>query len=115
MEAPDVFTLVAAFQQLLESLPEELVHEVQGDTFRVADRMTDILSLIQERGDLSVQELCEGMVSRDYVVATFLAVLELCKLRLLRVSQIRMHGAIRLAAAVPGDTEQQYGEGGEEE
>jgi segregation and condensation protein A len=103
LEQMDIFALVTAFQQLLESLPADVAHEVQGDTFRVADRMTDILSLLQERGHLTVQELCEGMASRDFIVATFLAVLELCKMRLLRISQQKMYGAIQLVPAVSGE------------
>lgn len=99
-EQMDIFVLVTAFQQLLESLPEDVAHEVQGDTFRVADRISDILVLLQERGSLTVQDLCEGMVSRDYVIATFLAVLELCKMHLLRIAQLSLHGTITIVPAV---------------
>jgi segregation and condensation protein A len=110
LEAMDIYALVDAFQQVLASLPADLAHEVRGDNFRVADRMADILSLLQERSMLTVQELCEGMAARDYVVATFLAVLELCKMRLLRIGQQRLYGTITIMAAVasvPG----QSGEG----
>jgi segregation and condensation protein A len=105
LEPQDVFFLVEAFQKVLGSLPANVAHEVRGDIFRVADRMADILTLLQEQGELTVQELCDGMVSRDYVVATFLAVLELCKMRLLRVTQHRMHGTIRIVPAVAAGTE----------
>jgi segregation and condensation protein A len=43
------------------------------------------------------------MTSRDFIVATFLAVLELCKMRLLRISQQKLYGAIRLVPAVSGE------------
>jgi segregation and condensation protein A len=106
MEGMDIFALVDAFQQVLSTLPADVAHEVRGDIYRVADRMAHILSLLQERGELTVQELCDGMVARDYVVATFLAVLELCKMRLLRIGQQRLYGTIRIVAAVASDADQ---------
>jgi segregation and condensation protein A len=98
-----IFDLVAAFERILASLPTDMVHEVHGDSYRVSDRMTDILDLLQQHGLLTLQELCGGMISRDYLVATFLAILELCRMRMVRIGQDRLHGSIRLTPAVAAD------------
>lgn len=57
----------------------------------VPQRMKEILSSLVERGDvgqrIEFSELFEDEVSRPHIIVTFLAVLELARLRRIRVSQ----------------------------
>jgi segregation and condensation protein A len=96
----ELFDLVAAFQQVLARIPIETLHEVGADNFSISDRVHEILSLLQGREAVCFDELFPETFSREYVVATFLAMLELCKLRLIRLTQAASFGSIWLTAAV---------------
>lgn len=96
----DLSDLVAAFQQVLARIPIETLHEVGAESFSIADRVTEILSLLQGREAVCFDELFPDTFSREYVVATFLAMLELCKLKMIRLTQAASFGSIWLTPAV---------------
>lgn len=96
----ELFALIEAFQSILARAPRESFHEVGAETISIAERINEILSYLQEREQLEFHELFEGCSDRDYLVATFLAVLELCKLKLIRVRQLDHFGTIRIVPAV---------------
>ena len=96
----EMFDLVAAFQQVLAKVSIETLHEVGAESFSIADRVNEILSLLQGRETVCFDELFPETFSREYVVATFLAMLELCKLRLIRLTQAASFGSIWLSASV---------------
>lgn len=102
----ELFDLVAAFQQVLAKISIETLHEVGAESFSIADRVNEILSLLQGREAVCFDELFPETFSREYVVATFLAMLELCKLRLVRLTQAASFSSIWLTAAVVELTEQ---------
>ena len=102
----DLFQLVAAVQKVLESLPEEIAHEVYGDTIKVADRITDILTILREKDLVAFEELFAASGGRDFIVTTFLAVLELCKMRLVRIFQNAEFSTIWIKPSVADLSEQ---------
>ncbi|HWI40061.1 MAG TPA: segregation/condensation protein A [Verrucomicrobiae bacterium] len=102
-EAPadvDLFLLVDAFRTLLARAPREVLHEVTAETVNIADRMTSVLEAMQQGGAVSFLDLFPEGSTRHFIVATFLAVLELCRLRMLKVMQNEQHGTIWLTPAV---------------
>lgn len=96
----ELFDLVAAFQQVLAKVSIETLHEVGADSFSIAERVNEILSLLHGKEAVTFDELFPETFSRDYVVATFLAMLELCKLRLIKLTQAASFGTIWLSVAV---------------
>ena len=96
----DLFALIEAFRGILVKTPHESFHEVSAESISIAERINEILSLLQEKELLDFAELFENCKDRDYLVATFLAILELCKLRLIRVRQQEQYGAIWIRPAV---------------
>ena len=58
--------------------------------------MNDILAVIEERGSLTFTELFDAAVKKRFIIVTFLALLELMKLSLIRVAQSTQSGVIRL-------------------
>jgi segregation and condensation protein A len=52
---------------------------------------------------VSFEELFLGNLSREFIVATFLAVLELCRLRMIRISQAESYGVIWVRSAILTD------------
>ncbi|MFP4477582.1 MAG: segregation and condensation protein A [Desulfatibacillaceae bacterium] len=93
-----LFELVDAFQRILANLDEAAKYTMRADTVSVKERIQQISDLMEERQTLSFDELFDGLqtVTRGDVVVTFLAVLEMCKLELLRIVQHVQTGAIRL-------------------
>lgn len=96
----DLFVLLEAFRNILAKAPRESFHEVCAESISIAERINEILSLLQEKDLLEFTELFDNSLDRDYIVATFLAILELCKLKLIRVRQLEQYGAIWICPAV---------------
>ncbi len=102
VEAPDIelFELIEAFRTILARAPREAFHEVSAESISIAERINEILSLIQVKDCIAFEELFENILDRGYLVTTFLALLELCKLRVIRIQQPEPHGPIRIRPAV---------------
>lgn len=101
----DLFQLAEAFSSLISRVPTARVHEVVGfDSISIADAINEILGLLQEREMLAFEELFREDDSRERLIASFLALLELCKLKMLKVLQNKSCGEIYIYPAVPPET-----------
>ncbi|MBW1981868.1 MAG: segregation/condensation protein A [Deltaproteobacteria bacterium] len=99
-----LFELVSALQEVLKrSMPERFM-DLTADSIRIKDRISQLLEVLQGVSSITFQELFLGSHSRSDIIITFLAVLELIKLRLIRAFQHRPSGIIRLYLAVSPDT-----------
>jgi len=91
MEAPlesSLFELVDAFRSLLKRIPVEQFHDVAAaETFSIADCINEILSMMQDREKIQFDELVLEDQTRERIVVTFLALLELCRLKMIRIFQ----------------------------
>lgn len=96
----ELFDLIEAFQRILAKVPEGSFHEVGAERISIADRINAILELLQGKESVTFEELFTDFLTREYVIATFLAILELCKLRTLRVAQVTSFGTILIMPAV---------------
>ena len=97
-----VFELVAAFRRIVAGFdrPEEL--EIDAEKMSLADRINEIMEMLSEKQQMTFVELIGGRTARRRIVYTFLAILELMKLRMIRAYQSGPFGAIRLFLAVEG-------------
>lgn len=77
----NIFDLINAFTQALKDVPRELFYEVVKDEFSVEEKIHTILHLLLLRQTLPVSELFAKAASKIEIVVTFLAVLELVKMR----------------------------------
>ena len=99
-----LFELVDAFRGLLQRIPLESFHDVApGDSLSIADCINDILSQLQERDTISFDDLTRDENTRERIIVTFLALLELCRLKLIRIFQGDGHGSIWFVPAVAAD------------
>ena len=101
--AVGLFDLLAALQDVLKEKPEELVHEVNLEHLSVTDRITSILTSLQGKESLAFLDLFSNGIKRNEVIVTFLALLELVKLRMVKFMQNTHHGTIWLFPAVIDD------------
>ncbi len=93
-----LYELVEAFRQLLAGKGEPSFHQIEMERFSVADRIQLILSSLAKSPRLSFRDLFGDSMGRGEVVVTFLAMLELVKLRSLRLMQNSRCGTIWLYA-----------------
>jgi len=103
LEAISIYELVEAFRELLKEHPEEVFHEVGYERLSVTERINTILSRLEGHGSVGFLELFDQRPARPDVVVTFLALLELVKLRLVRLLQETRGGAIWLFPATLAD------------
>lgn len=83
-----IFRLVEAMADVLSRLAPEKQHEIIADTVTISERIAHILERMGARGaSLTFLDLFDGITSRRVVVMTFLAILELTKLQILKVVQ----------------------------
>lgn len=104
-EAPlelELYQLVEGFTAVLSRLPEETYHQVMAETINITDRINEILSLLTEQDIIVFHELFPEEVTREFVVATFLAMLELCKLKAVKVMQRDRYEPIWIMPAATG-------------
>ena len=96
-----LFELVDAFRVLLIRIPAESFHDVApGDSLSIADCINEILSLLQEKETVQFDDLVRDELTRERIIVTFLALLELCRLKLIRIFQGDRHGSIWFVPAV---------------
>lgn len=82
-----VLRLVEAFAKVLERLTPEKQHEVRLERLSIGDAIDRISRFLAERESIDFWELFEGETERHRVIATFLGLLEMVRLRLVRVLQ----------------------------
>jgi segregation and condensation protein A len=95
-----IVELVDAFRRVVSSLEREEWMQIDSEKLSVTDRINEILEKLREAGQISFLELLEGVRDRRRIVYTFLALLELMKLRLVKAYQTGPLGPIRIFPAV---------------
>lgn len=114
-----IFELLDAFAQVLARTKLTDEHEVSFDRMTLTERIQQIGDILAEKTRCSFLELFEGPRTRFELVLTFLALLEMCKLRMTRIYQAGPLSEIyvELATAEPaGESNATSSEGpGEEE
>ncbi len=93
-----LFELVEAFRKILERVRMDEFHEVILDRLSVEEKIQEILSLLQrEKRSMAFHLLFPEQVSRRLIIITFLAILELVKMKLVRIFQFTPFETIRLS------------------
>ncbi len=100
-ESVSLFDLISALRTVLDRMPKDSVHEVALEKVSVREKMSLLLDDLHRKGKVIFQSLFEGAVSRLEVVVTFLAMLELVKIRAIKIWQEEPAGPIVLALAAP--------------
>ena len=100
----ELFELVEAFRTLLARMPVESFHEVAAaDSHSIADSINEILALLQEQDVILFEDLVRDDRTRERIIVSFLALLELCRLRMIRIVQTDVQGGILFCPAVTGE------------
>lgn len=91
-----LFDLLSAFSKALKEVPRELFHEVIAEPYTVEKKIHDLLHLLVERSTILLKDLFEQCERKLEIIVTFLAVLELIRLREVVVLQRELFGEIEV-------------------
>jgi len=100
LEPVGLFELVEVFRGLLRSAPAEMVHEITTEQLSITEKIHTILAELQEKGHLAFAALYNPDTTRREMVVFFLAMLELVKMKLVKIYQNQRHGEIWLSLSV---------------
>ena len=94
----NLFELLEAFRQVLERVKPESVHEVILEHMSVEAKIQEILALLEkENRSMAFHRLFPEQASRRVVVITLLAILELVKMKRIRIFQLAAFETIRIS------------------
>ncbi len=100
-----VFELLTAFQDVVERSGVGSLHEISMERVSMIDRLNYLVSLLREVDSISFDQLFTEATSRVAIITTFLAVLELIRLKVVKAYQDKSFGSISLVRAAPIDDE----------
>jgi segregation and condensation protein A len=91
-----LYDLIFAFKELLERRKTLIAHEVEDEGPPLEARMEELVAMIREGESLEFLELFAELETKAEMIVTFLALLELVRLKRVRVYQRGMFGPIRV-------------------
>lgn len=92
----DLTTLMIAFGDLLRRIPKETFYEIQPLEITVEMRRDHIMKMLEESASLEFEDLFKDDFRKIVMVVTFIAMLELVKVGVLRMDQATGFSPIRL-------------------
>jgi segregation and condensation protein A len=91
-----LFDLIAAFKELLERRKTLLAHEVESEGPSLEETMARLIGMIRAGESLEFLALFETLTTKAEMIVTFLALLELIRLKQVKVYQRGQFGPIRV-------------------
>jgi segregation and condensation protein A len=82
-----IFDLIRAFQKVLDKVRAAELTEIVDDRWTVADKIDHLLKVVPHGTPVRFSDLFAEATTRDEIIVTFIALLELMKLRQLRITQ----------------------------
>jgi segregation and condensation protein A len=98
-----LFALVDAFQRVLDRTKLKLTHDIVADRVSITERIAEVSAMLVTRRSVTFDEMFESLATKFELVITFLALLEMTRLKMTRLRQDEALGPlhIELTAAVP--------------
>jgi segregation and condensation protein A len=91
-----LFELIDAFQKILERIPDGHRVELTADEISVKDKISQIVEILEAKASITFLELFSDNPDKHEVIITFLAILEMVKLTLIRIIQNVKTGILRI-------------------
>lgn len=100
-----LFALVDAFQRVLDRSKIKLSHDVVADRISLSDRIGELSDLLSSRGRVAFEDLFDGLSNKFDLVITFLALLEMARLKMTRLFQSEPLGPLYVEVATESTRE----------
>lgn len=81
--------LLSAFHDVLARIEPETFHRVEMTDMTVDDRIAELEDVLEDQGEIEFAQLFRGLPARWMIVLTFLALLEMARLRRITLMQDR--------------------------
>jgi segregation and condensation protein A len=95
-----VFELIEAFHRLVVRIDKKELLEIDLEKMSITDIINDVMERLNREKNLTFEELLGDRVDSRRIVYTFLAVLELIKMKMIKAYQTSAFGVIRIFPAV---------------
>jgi segregation and condensation protein A len=92
----DLFSLMAAFKAVLDRAKQRPRVAIPAAQISIEERIEQLLARLSETEACGFEDLFEDASTRQDLIVTFLALLEMIRTRAVRVFQAGMFGAIRV-------------------
>ena len=96
----NVFELIDAFHRLVSRIDKKEFLKIDLEKMSLADIINDVMEQLNREKNLTFEELLGEQTDRRRIVYTFLAILELIKLKMIKAYQTSAFGVIRIFPAV---------------
>ena len=103
----NVYDLLTAFQKVLKEKSFKKNYEIKVTTLSVSDRISGILEILNVSESVTFDSLFTTLNTKQEVIVTFLAILELMRMQLIRSQQARQFDVIRIYAAVSREIQEE--------
>jgi segregation and condensation protein A len=92
----DLFSLISAFRAVVERSKQRPKLFLPGEQIPIEDRIEQLMAMLSETEACGFEDLFADVQSRAGMIVTFLAMLEMIRLKLIRVFQSGSMGPIRV-------------------
>lgn len=100
-----VFDLLKAYQKILDTKSFEKDYEIEITEMSVTGQIRHIMEILNASESVTFESLFTVLNTKQEVIVTFLAILELMRLKLLRVQQVRHFETIRIYKSADQETQ----------
>lgn len=95
-----VFELIEAFHRVISQLDKKELLEIDLEKLSLTDIINEVMDQLNVTKSATFEDLLKGKRDRRRIIYTFLAILELIKLRMIKAYQTAVFGVIRIFPAV---------------
>jgi len=101
-----LFQLVKGFQKAILLARKDEPLDIDRELISVSQRIKEVYQMLQKKGDLAFDELLAKGASKSSTIASFLSVLELVRLKGIRIYQVEEGAALYLKFIVGGPAQE---------
>lgn len=98
-----LFDLISAFKGLLSKAPKEVM-EITRETLTVADKINFIMDTLDREDSIKFEDLFAENYTKIVLIVTFLALLELIRLGLIKAYQEKVFGSVWIISTQRSNT-----------
>jgi segregation and condensation protein A len=95
-----LFDLLEAMKRVLRSIPAEEFQEISLEQLNIKEKIIQIMDRLWGMESLAFTELFTAATPRREIIITFLALLELLRLRMIKIYQSESFGKIRIFSPI---------------
>ncbi len=97
-----LFDLLDAFRRIMERSKFSEIYEFVSEKINIKEVMLSIVQKL-ENGKKQFDELFDSSYTKEHIIATFIAILELAKISLIRIYQFELFGPIYITLLVSAE------------